>query len=374
MALKETKQEEIHVLMVTLPAQGHINPMLRLGKRLLDKGVHVSLATTLFGGHRMLKASSITSITGPNFISGIPILFFSDGISLDYDRSGNLNYYMETLAKTGPVNLSNLIKDYYHDTGKKLSCIINNPFVPWVIDAALENQIPCAMHWIQPCSLYAIYYRFYNKLNQFPTLENPDISVELPGLPLLQTQDLPSFVLPSNPFGCFTKMFSDIFQNMKRYKWVLANSFLELEKEAIESMAELCPIRPVGPLVPPSLLGKEHQSDVVDAGISMWKADKASLEWLNNQLPASVIYPTNAKLIVDVFKVGLRLNPSHPDGENVFVKEELEKCITEILCGPKSEELKKNALKLKQAAHEAVSSGGSSDRNIQLFVDEISGN
>ncbi|OMO73981.1 UDP-glucoronosyl/UDP-glucosyltransferase [Corchorus capsularis] len=68
MALKEEKQEEIHVLMVTLPAQGHINPMLRLGKRLVDKGVHVSLATTLFGGHRMLKASTITSITGPNFI------------------------------------------------------------------------------------------------------------------------------------------------------------------------------------------------------------------------------------------------------------------------------------------------------------------
>ncbi|OMO73982.1 UDP-glucuronosyl/UDP-glucosyltransferase [Corchorus capsularis] len=197
-------------------------------------------------------------------------------------------------------------------------------------------------------------------------------------------------------------------------------------------MAELCPIRPVGPLVPPSLLGEEHQNDVVDGGISMWKADETSLEWLNNQLPASVIYvsfgsllylpaklmeaiatalknsnrpflwvvkqpefplsdgaagipviafpqwtdqPTNAKLIVDVFKVGLRvLNSSHPDGGNVFVKEEQEKCITKILCGPKSEELKKNALKLKQAAHEAVSSGGSSDWNIQLFVDEISGN
>ncbi|OMO63269.1 UDP-glucuronosyl/UDP-glucosyltransferase [Corchorus olitorius] len=293
MALKEEKQEEIHVLMVTAPSQGHINPMLRLGKRLVDKGVHVSLATTLFGGHRMLKASIITSISGPNVIAGIPILFFSDGVSLDYDRSGNLDYFMETLAKTGPVNLSKLIKDYYHDA------------------------------------------------------ENPDISVELPGLPLLRAQDLPSFVLPSNPFGCFPKMMSDIFQNMEKYKWVLANSFLELEKEAIESMAEICPIRPVGPLVPPSLLGEDDQNHVVDAGISMWKADETSLEWLNNQAPS-------------------------PDGG--IVEEELEKCIREVLSGPKSEDFKKNVVRLKQAARAAVASGGSSDRNIQLFVDEISGN
>ncbi|XP_022762361.1 UDP-glycosyltransferase 84B1-like [Durio zibethinus] len=471
MALKEGK-EEIHVLMVTLPAQGHINPMLRLGKRLVDKGLDVTLATTQFGGHRMLKASTISTITD-TFISGIRLLFFPDGFSLDYDRHTNLDHYMESLAKTGPANVSNLIQEYYHDTRKKLSCIISNPFVSWVVDAALENKIPCAMLWIQPCSLYAIYYRFYNKLNPFPTLTNPDMRIELPGLPLLHTEDLPSFVLPSNPFGSFPRLLSDMFQNMKRYKWVLANSFFELEKEAIDSMAELCPIRPIGPLVPPSLLGEDQS---LYAGIELWKPDETSLEWLKNQPTASVIYvsfgslavlsaklmeaiatalknanhpflwvvkppelpsadgagelplgfeeetknqglivpwspqtkvlthpsiacfithcgwnslletfvagvpviaypqwsdqPTNAKLIVDVLKVGLRLKPG-PEG--VISNEELEKCIKQILSWPESEEFKKNAAKWKQAAREAVACGGSSDRNIQLFVDEIVG-
>ncbi|GMJ12828.1 UDP-glucosyl transferase 84B1 [Hibiscus trionum] len=237
-------------------------------------------------------------------------------------------------------------------------------------------------------------------------------------------------------------------------------------------MAELSPIRPVGPLVPPSLLG-QHQT--LDVGIEIQKPDETSLEWLNKQRPASVIYvsfgsmailsakateaiatalkntnrpflwvvkrpevpsadgagelpqwfeeetksqglivswspqtkvlshpliacfithcgwnsvletlaagvpviafpqiwsdqPTNAKLVVDVFKVGLRIKPGS-DGH--IRSAEIEECVNQILSGRDFEELKKNAAGLKQAAIEAVVSGGSSDRNIELFVNEI---
>jgi len=56
--LKENEEEQIHVLMVAFPSQGHLNPMLRLGKRLVNKGLHVTLATTEFTRHRMLKYST----------------------------------------------------------------------------------------------------------------------------------------------------------------------------------------------------------------------------------------------------------------------------------------------------------------------------
>ncbi|CAK9165694.1 unnamed protein product [Ilex paraguariensis] len=61
--------------------------------------------------------------------------------------------------------------------------------------------------------------------------------------------------------------------------------------------------------------------------------------------------PTNAKLIVDVLRVGVRLRP---DKEGVVSSEEVEKCIEEIMSGPSSEEYHKNATKLKRAAREAV--------------------
>ncbi|KAI7992726.1 UDP-glycosyltransferase 84B1 [Camellia lanceoleosa] len=265
------KKEEIHVLMVAFSSQGHINHMLRLAKRLLSKGLDVTLATTEVARHRMLTSSSTTTTTTVvtvNSIDDVGLAFFSNGLNLDYDLKTNLDHYM--------------------------------PFIPWAADVAAEHGIPCALLWIQPCSLYSIYYRFYNHLNQFPSSANPNMSVELPGLPLLNTEDLPSFVLPSNPFGSFPKLSCGLFQNMKKMKWVLANSFHELESQAIDSMFDI-----------------------------------------------------------------------HLDG--VVTNEEVDRRIEDVMCGPEAEEFRENAAELKVAARVAVADGGSSDRNIQLFVDEILG-
>ncbi|KAL3730414.1 hypothetical protein ACJRO7_027432 [Eucalyptus globulus] len=468
MAQAEEKREENHVLLVAFSSQGHINPMLRLGKRLAARGIHVSLATTEIVRHRMLKSSG----AGPaDHVTGIELLFFSDGLSLDYDRKTNLDVYMDILGKHGPSNLSALIKEHY-TSPKKLLCLVTNPFVPWVSDVAAEYNIPCAMLWIQPCALYAIYYRCFNKLSAFPTPTDPDMVVELPGLPSMEKEDLPSFVLPNNPFGSFPKLFSELFQGMEKFKWVLGNSFYELEKHVIDSVCELYPIRPIGPLVPPTLLGQDQELE--DASVDMWKSDETCIEWLTQQPPSSVIYvsfgsivvlpakqmeaiatalknvkrpflwvvkppefptpdgagqlpswfleetkdqgqvvrwspqtrvlshpavacfithcgwnsmleticsgipliaypqwtdqPTNAKLIVDVFKIGVRIK-KEADGN--ISSEVIEKCIEEVMVGPVAEQLRKNAMALKAEAQKAVAADGSSDENIRLFVEEI---
>lgn len=197
MALDGENKQTVHVLLVAFAAQGHINPMLRLGKRLASKGLDVTLATT--EPARELHPSTTS-------IGGIHLEFFSDGLPLDYPRTSNMDYFMDSIIKFGPPNLTTLIQNH----PKKFSCIINNPFVSWVADVAAELRIPCAMLWIQPCTLYAIYYRFYNKLNSFPTVTDPDMSVKLPGLPQLLKEDLPTFVLPSNPFRSFADMLDDV--------------------------------------------------------------------------------------------------------------------------------------------------------------------
>nr|GEZ09957.1 limonoid UDP-glucosyltransferase [Tanacetum cinerariifolium] len=60
------------------------------------------------------------------------------------------------------------------------------------------------------------------------------------------------------------------------------------------------------------------------------------------------------------------------EAENrVIGRDEVEVCLREATSGLKATELKKNALNWKKAAEEAVAEGGSSDRNIQQFVDEV---
>jgi UDP-glucose:(indol-3-yl)acetate beta-D-glucosyltransferase len=49
------EKPNINILMVTLPLQGHINPMLNFAKRLIPKGVHVTIVTIEDGRGCMLK-------------------------------------------------------------------------------------------------------------------------------------------------------------------------------------------------------------------------------------------------------------------------------------------------------------------------------
>ncbi|KAJ0530371.1 putative UDP-glucuronosyl/UDP-glucosyltransferase, UDP-glycosyltransferase family [Helianthus annuus] len=447
--------QQTSVLLVTVAAQGHVNPMLRLGNLLVSKGLHVTLATHDYA----LKHCS-------NTVGNIHLEFFSDGLPKNYNRNKPelFNEYMNSVIKHGPVNLSALIKSHT----RKFSCIINTPFLPWAADVAADLGLPCAMAWIQPCTIYQIYYYYYNRLHEFPNESNPNMTVKLPGLPSFCSDELPSFVLPSNTFTTFDSILKEVFHNLHKIKWVLGNSFMELENDVITSVDKFWP---VGPLVPESLFGKLDKLGGDLSGFDSFKSDKEGdcLEWLDKQEPASVVYisfgslilssekqiesiacglkranrpfiwvvklpenqetkqfkvledvkelglvvkwcpqtavlshrsvgcflshcgwnslvesiaagvpviacpkwsdqPTDAKLVTDVWKVGVKMEK---DSEGCFVGEEVARCVDEIMSGPRSEEFRKNAAELKRASREAVADGGSSDKNIQLFVDEL---
>ncbi|KAI3815235.1 hypothetical protein L1987_14896 [Smallanthus sonchifolius] len=320
------------------------------------------------------------------------------------------------------------------------------------------------MLWIQPCTLYQIYNRYYNRLDEFPTESCPNMSVKLPGLPVFSADELPSFVLPSNTLRSFDNILNQVFTNMHKVKWLLGNSLMELEKDVIVSLNDFWP---VGPLVPVTLSGK-IEDDVLKA-----EGESECIEWLNKQKPFSVVYisfwtllslsekemesiafglkninrpflwvlrspenqeleelgfleeikeqglivrwslqtevlshpsvgcflshcgwnslleslaagvpvpqwtdqPTNAKLVADVWGVGVKVKKS---SEGVVSAEEVGRCVEEVMSGKRSEELRKNALELrknalelKAAAREALADGGSSDKNIELFVNEV---
>lgn len=437
--------EQTNVLLVTLPAHGHLNPILQLGKCLVSKGLHVTLATT----HNILKNTS-----------SIHIEIFSDGIPKDYNGRPSMDYYMDTLSMFGPINLLALIRSHR----SKFSCIIGTPFMPWVVDVAQEVDVPIAMLWIQPCALFEIYHCFYNQLIEFPTESNMNMNVKLPGLPGFSPDELPSFVLPTNKVRSFDSILNNVFHSLHKWKWVLGNSFMELENEVIVSVKDSgCEFWPVGPLVPARLLGKEEDNDLDVINLD---GESDCIKWLNDQKPCSVVYisfgtvlsltdkekeniatglkatnrpflwvlktpgdielgvleeikgqglfvrwspqtevlshssvgcflshcgwnslleslaagvpviacpqwtdqPTNAKLVTDMWCVGVKLKK---DSEGVISGEEVGRCIEEVMGGFRSEEFRKNALVWKAVAREALANGGSSDKNIELFVKQV---
>ncbi|XP_047968632.1 mogroside IE synthase-like [Salvia hispanica] len=74
---------------------------------------------------------------------------------------------------------------------------------------------------------------------------------------------------------------------------------------------------------------------------------------------------TNAKFVMDVWKMGVR---AYPNDGGVVGHEELVRCVNCVMEGEGAEEIRENARKWKELAKGAVDEGGTSDRNIQEFV------
>ncbi|KAH7550419.1 hypothetical protein ACOSP7_024262 [Xanthoceras sorbifolium] len=78
--------------------------------------------------------------------------------------------------------------------------------------------------------------------------------------------------------------------------------------------------------------------------------------------------PTNAKFVEDLWKVGVRVKK---DEDGIVTGEELKKCIEEVMEGEKCKEIKRNADKWRDFAKKAVGVGGSSDGNIDEFIEKM---
>ncbi|KAG5252131.1 INDOLE-3-ACETATE BETA-D-GLUCOSYLTRANSFERASE family protein [Salix suchowensis] len=91
-----------HFLLVTYPAQGHINPSLQLAKGLTRIGVLVTLVTSLSAGRRMSKTS---------FPDGLSFVTYSDGYDDGLEPGGDLERLASELKRRGSQTLNEVIAD-----------------------------------------------------------------------------------------------------------------------------------------------------------------------------------------------------------------------------------------------------------------------
>ncbi|KAH7675121.1 UDP-glucose:(indol-3-yl)acetate beta-D-glucosyltransferase protein [Dioscorea alata] len=76
--------------------------------------------------------------------------------------------------------------------------------------------------------------------------------------------------------------------------------------------------------------------------------------------------PTNAKYAEDVWGVGVKVKI---DEKKVVRRDEISRCIKEVMDGERSEEIRRNASKWKEVAKQALCEGGTSDENLNEFVE-----
>ncbi|GLT66594.1 hypothetical protein SLA2020_389510 [Shorea laevis] len=285
-----------HCLVITYPAQGHINPMLEFSKRLEHKGVKVTVVIT----------NSIAKTIHKEAGSSIALETISDG----YDEGGlaqaeSIHAYLDRFQRIGSQTLTQLLEKL-SSSGYPGDCIVYDALLPWALDVNSLTLI---------------------KLTGF-----------------------------------------------------LSTHFYQLEHEVVDWMAKIWPLRTIGPTIPSMFLDRRLKEDQV-YGFSMFKPNTDTcMKWLNDRPKESVVYvsfevlaheavgcfvthcgwnstlealsfgvpmvavpqwtdqSTNAKYIMDVWKMGLK---APVDEKGLVSREAAKHCIREIMEGERGKRLRK---------------------------------
>ncbi|XP_009373576.3 phloretin 4'-O-glucosyltransferase-like [Pyrus x bretschneideri] len=467
-------------LLVTYPAQGHINPSFQFAKRLINTtGAQVTFVTCLSASHR---------VGNDSIPDGLTYALFSDGYDDGFKPGDNIDHYMSELRRRGAQAITDLVVSSANE-GHPYTCLVCTILLPWAANVAHELHLPNVLLWIQPATVFDIYYYYFNGYKDLirdntgsGTNDALPCSIQLPGLPLsLTSRDLPSFMVDTNPYTFALPLFQEQMDLLERetHPTILVNTFDALEPEALKAIEKYNLIG-VGPLIPTTFLDAKDPSDKSFGGDLFQKSkDSPYLEWLNLKPEGSVIYVsfgsicvlekaqmeeiakglldcgrpflwvikdkvhkkgednevteeeemlscreeleelgkivpwcsqvevlsspslgcfvthcgwnssleslasgvpvvafpqwtdqgTNAKLIEDTWKTGARVTPNE---KGIVTGEELKRCLELVMgSGEIGEEMRRNAKKWKDLAREAVSEGGSSDKNLKAFLDQI---
>ncbi|TMW82181.1 hypothetical protein EJD97_006598 [Solanum chilense] len=446
-----------HCLILPFPGQGHINPMLQFSKRLQSKRVKITIALTKSFLKTMQELSTSVSI---------------EAISDGYDDGGfhqaeNFVAYMTRFKEVGSDTLSQLIKKLAN-SDCPVNCIVYDPFIPWAVEVAKQFGLFSAAFFTQNCVVDNLYYHVHKGVIKLPPTKN-DEEILIPGFPnSIDASDVPSF--DNRPEAeRIVEMLANQFSNLDKVDCVLINSFYELEKEVIDWMSKIYPIKTIGPTIPSMYLDKRLHDDK-EYGLSVFKPmTNECLNWLNHQPINSVVYvsfgsitklgddqmeelawglknsnksflwvvrsteepklpknfieeltsekglvvswcpqlqvlehestgcflthcgwnstleaislgvpmvampqwsdqPTNAKLVKDVWEIGIR---AKQDEKGIVRREVIEECIKLVMEEDKGKLIRENTKKWKEIARNVVDEGGSSDKNIEELVSKL---
>ncbi|OMO64612.1 UDP-glucuronosyl/UDP-glucosyltransferase [Corchorus olitorius] len=214
----EKKAYRAHVLAVPYPSQGHINPMLQFSKRLASKGLKATFATTLFISHTMK----------PESLGSVQIETISDGCDEGgFYEARSIEDYLTRLKAAGSKSLSDLIMKY-KSSAHPIDCVIYDGLCPWALDVTKQFGLVAAVFFTQACSVDYIYYYAHHGLLRLPVTSPP---VSIPGLPLLELPDMPSFIYVAGSYPAYLELVLSQFSNADKADFFLINTFYKLEHE-----------------------------------------------------------------------------------------------------------------------------------------------
>ncbi|KAK6253283.1 hypothetical protein QUC31_015003, partial [Theobroma cacao] len=245
-----------HAVCIPYPAQGHINPMLKLAKFLHHKGFHITFVHTEYNYKRLLRSR------GPNSVDGLPDFRFEaipDGLPhTDADATQDIPSLCDSTSKNCLAPFRDLLYKLNDVAAASssippVSSIVSDGGMSFTVKAAEEFGIPDVLFWTPSACGFLCYLQLPSLVERGLTpvkdanyLTNGYLDKVIdwiPGMKNIRFRDLPSFIRTMDPNDM---MFNYLLKEVERaYKAsaIVLNTFDSLEQDVLDALS--------GMLLPP---------------------------------------------------------------------------------------------------------------------------
>eukprot|EP01018_Ginkgo_biloba_P036063 Gb_05348 [translate_table: standard] len=298
-----------HAVIVPFPAQGHINPMMQLAKKLArEDGFLITFVNTDFNHARIMETKKKTTKSTLKYHvdeTNIRLKSIPDGLEPQDSRTLDYPKLFRALENSMVPSLDKLIEEINEKEEHKVTCLIVDLWVQYLLDVAKRYDIPRAALYAGLTATCALRYNSATLVssNLLPSngvpVENKMVKY-LPSMPPLYSTHLPWLCGHSKTEDEFVfESGQRITAKMRDIDWTIFNSWYDLEAPVIDDFSKKVGVLPIGPLIPPQFLeyGDLDQKRTV-SNTGLWTEEFECLDWLDRQSPCSVIYVSFGSLAV----------------------------------------------------------------------------
>ncbi|KAG7606667.1 UDP-glucuronosyl/UDP-glucosyltransferase [Arabidopsis thaliana x Arabidopsis arenosa] len=258
------------IVLVPVPAQGHVTPIMQLGKALYSKGFSITVVLTQYN-----RVSSSKDFSDFHFLTIPGSLTESDLKNLGPFK------FLFKLNQICEASFKQCIGQLLQEQGNDIACVVYDEYMYFSQAAVKEFQLPSVLFSTTSATAF-VCRSVLSRVNAESFLldmKDPKVSdKEFPGLHPLRYKDLPTSAF--GPLESILKVYSETV-NIRTASAVIINSTSCLESSSLAWLQKQLqvPVYPIGPL---------HIA--ASAPSSLLEEDRSCLEWLNKQKIGSVIY------------------------------------------------------------------------------------
>ncbi|KAF9591536.1 hypothetical protein IFM89_004590 [Coptis chinensis] len=271
-----------HVVVVPLPAQGHLMPLMEFSQQLVDNGVKVTVVNAEFIHNKVI--STLLDHIGEQEDRKIHLVYLSDGLDAKDDRTDSQKR-ADFMSRDMQVHLEKLVTKINESGHENIDCVVTDPSMGWTLEFTEKLGIKRAMFW--PAALGVLAFMLYvPKLVEAGDIDYKGCPMKeevlrLPvSMPAMSTIDLMWVSSGGNTMReKLFKYINNVKQAVEATNWILCNSFDELEPASYDFIPNILSI---GPLLATERLGHPPGHLLLE--------DSTCLTWLDQQPVQSVVY------------------------------------------------------------------------------------